>query len=177
MLLTSELARIIGFDAQLIFDSLITAVNILILFAGLSYLLFNPAVKMLTDRQNKIKKDITDANTKLEDATKIKAEYEQKLLDVKKEIEQMLDEARKNAKLQSDEILEHARLEALAIVERGNKEITLEKEKAMDELKNEVVNISTLLATKVVKNQVDKSKADELFNETLEAIGKDTWLG
>jgi len=177
MLLTSELARIIGFDAQLIFDSLITAVNILVLFAGLSYLLFNPAVKMLTERQNKIKKEITDANAKLEDATKIKAEYEQKLLDVKKEIEQMLDEARKNAKLQSDEILEHARLEALAIVERGNKEIALEKEKAMDDLKSEVVNISTLLASKVVKNQVDKSKADELFNETLEAIGKDTWLG
>ena len=177
MLLTSELQRIIGFDAQLIFDSLITAVNILILFAGLSYLLFNPAVKMLSDRQNKIKKEITEANEKLENANKIKAEYEQKLLDVKKEIEQMLEDARKNAKLQSDEILEHARKEAFAIVERGNKEIALEKEKAMNELKNEVVSISTLLASKVVKKQVDKSKADELFNETLEAIGKDTWLG
>lgn len=177
MLLTSELARIIGFDAQLIFDSLITAVNILILFAGLSFMLFNPATKMLKERQNKIKKEITEANEKLEDANKIKADYEQKLLDVKKEIEQMLDEARKNAKLQYDEIVENARKEALAIVERGNKEITLEKEKAMDDLKNEVVNISTLLATKVIKNQVDKSKADELFNETLEAIGKDTWLG
>ena len=154
MLLTSELARIIGFDAQLIFDSLITAVNILVLFAGLSYLLFNPAVKMLTERQNKIKKEITDANAKLEDATKIKAEYEQKLLDVKKEIEQMLDEARKNAKLQSDEILEHARLEALAIVERGNKEIALEKEKAMDDLKNEHFYITCIKSCQKSSRQI-----------------------
>ena len=175
MYLASDLARIIGFDAQLIFDSLITAVNILVLFAFLSYLLYNPVRKALSSRTEKIKKEIDDANKQLNYANELKAEYEKKLQDAKIEAESIKENARKNAKIEAEDIISNAKQEATATRDRAEKSIELEKQKAMEELKNEVVNIATLLATKIVKKAIDKQQADTLFDETLAELGASTW--
>lgn len=171
----NELSRIIGFDPQLIFDAIITGINVLILFALLSYLLFEPARSVLEGRREKIKKDIDDAESKLKLAEDMKKEYEQKLTDVKVEVNSLLEEARHNAKLMSDEIVNNAKAEAKSIVDRGNKEIELEKSKAMDELKTEVVSIATLIASKIIKENVDENKANALFDETIKSMDGAVW--
>lgn len=173
----NELSRIIGFDPQLIFDAIITGINVLILFALLSYLLFEPARKMLDGRREKIKKELSEAEEKLKAAEDMKAEYEKNLKEAKDKVNAMLDEAKANAKILSEDIVEKAKLEAKAIIDRGNKEITLEREKAMDNLKSEVVTISTMIASKIIKESVDEKKADALFNETMELIEGATWQG
>ena len=43
-----------GFDPQLLYEMFWTAINIFILFFGLSYLLFNPVRDMLEKRKQKI---------------------------------------------------------------------------------------------------------------------------
>ena len=110
-------------------------------------------------------------------AEDMKAEYEKNLKEAKDKVNAMLDEAKANAKILSEDIVEKAKLEAKAIIDRGNKEITLEREKAMDNLKSEVVTISTMIASKIIKESVDEKKADALFNETMELIEGATWQG
>ena len=44
------LDRLIGFDPQLLYEMFWTAINIFILFFGLSYLLFNPVRDMLEEK-------------------------------------------------------------------------------------------------------------------------------
>ena len=171
----NELSRIIGFDPQLIFDAIITGINVLILFALLSYLLFEPARKLLDGRREKIKKELSDAEEKLKAAEDMKAEYEKKLQEAKVRVDSMLDEAKSNAKIIGDEIVENAKTEAKAIVDRGTKQVELERAKAMDELKSEVVNISTMIASKIIKDSVDEKKADALFHETLDQLEGVTW--
>ena len=83
---------------------------------------------------------------------------------------------KKNANIISNDIVEKAKIEAKNIVDRGYKEIELEREKTIDELKKEVVNISTLIATKLIKKNIDENDADLLFKETLDQIGDKTWL-
>ena len=53
--------RLIGFDFQLLSEAFWTAINIFILFAGLSYLLFNPVRDVLEKRKNKIAGELADA--------------------------------------------------------------------------------------------------------------------
>ena len=60
-------------DAQLVFDVILLAVAVLFLALIMSYLLFNPARKFLTDRQARIENDIATANNDKEEAAKIKA--------------------------------------------------------------------------------------------------------
>lgn len=169
------LSRIIGFDSQLIFDAMITGINVFILFFALSYFLFNPVQKILKNRSEKIKSEIENAKKKEEEAIALRDEYEKKMEATRKDVERIMEEAKKNAKSLSEEIVGNARLEANAIIERGNKDIAQEKAKAIEELKNQVINISTLMASKIIKENVNAKSEDKLFNETLKEIGADTW--
>ena len=65
-------------------------------------------------------------------------------LDVNKEAESILETARRKAKAREEEMLEEARTEAARIIERANREIELEKKKAVDDMKQEVVNLSLI---------------------------------
>lgn len=174
-LAADSLFRIIGFDPQLILDSIITGINVFILFFALSYFLFNPVQKALKNRSDKIKSEIENAKAKEQEAIAFRDEYEKKLADTRVEVEKIINEARKNAKKLSEDIVNEAKAEAKTIVDRGNKEIEQEKAKAVDDLKNQVISISTLLASKIVKENIDAKSNDKLFEETLSEIGATTW--
>ena len=152
-----------------------TAINIFILFFGLSYLLFNPVRDMLEKRKQKIAGELADAANDKKSAAEMKAEYEQKLKEVSKEADAILEEARKKGKAKEAEIIQEAKAEAARIVERGNREVELERKKALDDMKQEIVSIASLMAEKVVASSIDMKVQDELIEETLKEMGESTW--
>ena len=154
---------------------MITGINIFILFFAMSYLLFNPARDFLEKRRQKIAGDLETARSSKESAVALKAEYEEKLKTIDKEAEAILDEARKQAKKQEAEILEEARNEANRIIERANREIDLEKKKALEDVKTEIVSIASLMAEKAVAASMDINIQDSLIEETLKEMGESTW--
>lgn len=169
------LDRLIGFDPQLLYEMLWTAINIFILFFGLSYLLFNPVRDMLEKRKQKIAGELADAANDKKSAAEMKAEYEQKLKEVSKEADAILEEARRKGKAKEAEIIQEAKAEAARIVERGNREVELERKKALDDMKQEIVSIASLMAEKVVASSIDMKVQDELIEETLKEMGESTW--
>ena len=62
--------RLLGFDGQLLFDGVLTAVNLLILFFALSYFLFEPAKKLLRERRDRIAGELLEADRARESAGK-----------------------------------------------------------------------------------------------------------
>jgi F-type H+-transporting ATPase subunit b len=169
------LDRLIGFDPQLLHDSILTGINIFILFFLLSYLLFNPVRDVLEKRKQKIAQELAAAAGDMASASALKEEYEAKLKNVNKEAEDILEAARKKAKTRENEIIDEARAEASRIVERANREIELEKKKAIDDLKQDVVNIASLMAQKAVGNSIDIVIQNALIDETLKEMGESTW--
>ncbi len=167
--------RLIGFDPQLLNDAVLAGINIFILFFALSYLLFNPARDFLEKRRKKIADELEQAALDQKSAAEMKAEYDAKLKAVNKEADAILEEARRKAKRREAEILDEARAEAARIVERAGKEIELERKKALDEMKQEVVSIASLMAGKVVAASIDTKVQDALIDETLKEMGENTW--
>ena len=167
--------RLIGFDAQLIFDTVVTGINIFVLFFLLSDLLFNPAKEVLRKRKERIAAELENAASKESEALALKDEYEKKLSEVKKEAELILEDARKKAKARENEIIDQAKVQASVILERANKEIELEKKKALDDIKTDVVNIASLMATKAVSSSLNVEIQEKLIDETLREMGDDTW--
>ena len=167
--------RLIGFDAQLIFDTVVTGINIFVLFFLLSYLLFNPAKEVLRKRKERIAAELENAASKESEALALKDEYEKKLSEVKKEAELILEDTRKKAKARENEIIDQAKVQASVILERANKEIELEKKKALDDIKTDVVNIASLMATKAVSSSLNVEIQEKLIDETLREMGDDTW--
>lgn len=163
-------------DAQLLFNTLLMAAAIFVLFLLMSNLLFNPARKFLKDRQERIAKDISDAKDDKESAAALKAEYESKLKNIEKEAEVILSEARQKALKNEARIIDEAKEEAQRIIKRAHEEALLEKKHAMDDVKQEIIAIASLMAQKVVSASVDTDIQDTLVEETLKEMGDSTWL-
>lgn len=174
-MLAQEYLRLFNLDAQLLFDTATLAISIFVLFLLLSYLLFNPARKLLKDRQDRIEGDIRSAETDKEAAKALKAEYEAKLKDINKEAEAILAEARQKALKNQAKIEADAKEEASRIVKRAQAEAELEKKHAMDDVKQEMIQIASMMAAKAVSAAIDTNIQDALVEETLKEIGESTW--
>lgn len=168
--------RLFGLDAQLLFDAGLLAVNMLVLFTALSYFLFNPVKNMLAKRQERITNDREQAIADKNAADILKQEYEDKLKGIQKEAEEILGDARKRALKNEERIVEEAREEAARIIAHAKTEADLEKKKAADDIKKEIIKVATLMAGKVVAVSVDEKTQDALVEETLKEIGDNTWL-
>lgn len=95
---------------------------------------------------------------------------------MQKETDEILSEARKKALKKESVMLEEAREEAAQIVARANREVELEKSKVKDEMKQEIINVATAMAGKIVASSLDESKQSQLLADTLEEMGDETWL-
>ena len=168
--------RLFGLDYQLLLDAAITAVNVFILFVLLSYILFKPVRSMLKKRQDKITNDRETAKADRESALALKQEYEEKLKAIDKEAESILSEARKVAKHNETKIVEEAKAEAARIIERANVEAELEKQKVADEVKQQIVTVAAVMASKLVARSIDEKDSNALIEETLNEMGEKTWL-
>ena len=167
---------IFGLDPQLLVDSAITILAMFFVFLLLSYLLFNPARNLMEKRQEGIREQMETAAREKQDAIQFKAEYDEKIKNVQKETDEILSEARKKALKKESVMLEEAREEAAQIVARANREVELEKSKVKDEMKQELINVATAMAGKIVASSLDESKQSQLLADTLEEMGDETWL-
>ena len=168
--------RLFALDAQLLFDTIVMALSMLLLFTLLSYLLFNPVRDMLEKRKQRIVDDKEAAKREKEEASRYKEEYEKKLQEVDKEVQEILAEARKKAMKNEAKIVAEAKEEAARIIARANAEIELEKKHALDDMKQEMIAIASMMAQKIVSASIDTDVQESLIDETLKERGESTWL-
>ena len=168
--------RLFDLDFQLLHDASLSIIAIISLFFIASYLLFNPVRNLLQNRQNKIRDELDNAAQDMADARELKAQYDAKLKEIDKEAESILSEARKKALANESKIIADAKEEAARIIERANAEAELEKKKAADEVKREMVVLASLMAGKVVNAAIDTTVQDSLIEDTLKEMGDSTWL-
>ena len=179
MILLTEgqsLSRLFDLDWQLVADASLMIIAIFVLFLLMSFFLFNPARKMLDGRREKIRDELESAKQDMEDAKRLKEEYETKLKDIDKEAESILSDARRRALDNENQIVAHAKEEAARILDRARVEAELEKQKVSDEVKREIVAVAAVMAGKVVAASIDTTVQNQLIDETLKEMGDKTWL-
>jgi len=169
------LDRLFTLDAQFLFDTVVMALSMLVMFGLLSYFLFNPVRDMLEKRKQRVAEDQETAKREKEDAIAFKEEYDQKLKQVDKEAEAILSAARKKAMQNEAKIIAEAKEEAARIIARANAEIELEKKRALDDMKQEMITIASMMAEKVVAASIDTNVQESLIDETLKEMGEGTW--
>ena len=130
---------------------------------------------MLEKRKERVANDQAVAAKEKADAIAFKEEYDQKLKEVDKETEAILSEARKRAKQNEVKIVAEAKEEAARIIARANAEIELEKKRALDDMKQEMITIASIMAQKVVAASIDTNVQASLIDETLKEMGEGTW--
>lgn len=150
----------------------IQIINTIVLFWILRKILFKPVLSIIDARESAIKSDIATGEQAKSEGLALKAEYEQKLAAVKNEGQEIIKQATLRAEQKSDEIISSAKEEAISLKERANKDIAQEKQKVMNELKNDISSIAILAASKVIEKDIDQAKHEEMINKFIEEVGE-----
>lgn len=145
--------------------------NLLILFLLMKKFLFGPVKKVMDQRQEEIEKSISDAENAKSDALNMKEEYTKKLFDAKKEADEIIKNAVKSAQLREEEILKEANKKASDIMEKADKTIELEKKAAMEGVKEEIADIATSIASKIIEKDINENDHERLIEEFINKMG------
>ena len=160
-------SRVFGLDQQTAIQIGIQLVNISVLAVFLSRFLYKPVREFLAKRTLRIQEQIQYAEAGVEQNTHLKAEYERKIKEVEQERSDILEAARKQAAERSKDMLARAKVEAEAIKSNATKDVALEQERAKDEMRISIINVSSALAEKFVKLSIDQNTQDKLFTDAL----------
>ena len=134
--------RLFDLDFQLLHDAVITAVAVFVLFLFLSYMLFKPTRELLRKRQERIQTDLDTAKQDRDEALSLKSEYEAKMAGAQKDADAVLSEARSKAVKNEEQIISRAKDEAATIIKQAHNEAELEKQKAADEIKTQIIDVT-----------------------------------
>lgn len=138
-------------------------VNTFIIFLLLRKLLFKPVLNIIESRENDIKNDLAEGEKAKNEGLALKKEYESKINFAKDEGQEIIKQATIRAEQKSDDIVNTAKKDALDIKE---------KQKVINEIKNDISNIALLAASKVIEKDLDKSKHEELIENFIKEVGE-----
>ena len=146
-----------------------TLVSFSILYLILRKFAWGPILGAVKEREESIKAALDAADNAKKEMENLKADNEKILNEAKTEREAMLKEAREmKSKLISDAENE-AKAKAKSMVEAAKTAIQNEKNSAMNELKNTVVDLSVGIAEKIISEELaDKDKQLKMIEEILD---------
>ena len=145
-------------------------INFLLLLYLLNRFLFKPVLKLLDERETRIRKGLEDAEAAARDRELAQAEREAALDEARKEAQVMIARATKIADDSRAEILAEAKAQAEKVTSRATEEITAEKERAMAELRATVADLALQAASRLVRKEMDGPTQRRLVEEFLAEV-------
>ena len=145
--------------------------NLLILYLILKKIAFVPLKNMIDSRQREINDMYDAAESSRESASKLKAEYEEKISHANEESEDILKKALRRAQLREEEILKEANAKAARTLERATEQVELEKKRAINEVKDEVSDMAVSIAAAIIERDVDEDEHKALIDEFISKMG------
>lgn len=156
-----------------LWDIVVSLCNLAILFLIMKKFLYKPVRKMLEQRRKTVDDMYAQADEALTKAESDKAEYEEKLNQAKDDAQAIIKKATDTADERSKEIVSSAREEASLIVDRARSAAELEMKKAQQEIKGEIVSVSTLLAEKLLEREISEDDHKSMIDSFIEDMGDD----
>ena len=150
---------------------LLHLLNFVILFGILFFFLYKPVKDFMDKREESYKKQREDAKNALDEAERIKAEYEGKIAGAEEEISAMKAEAGAKTAEERTRMLEQTKTEAAGILEAAKKRGEIEHDKIIAEAQQEIADIVTTATEKIVLS-ADVSKSYDEFLKSAEGNAK-----
>lgn len=126
-----------------------------------------PILKALKDREKSISDALNSAEKARKEVAGLKASNDQIILEAKREKDLILKEARDI----KDKIIAEAKIQANAETQKGieyaRQQIIAEKTAAINDIKEQVAELSVMIAEKVIKKQLDDTKNQEILVKDL----------
>lgn len=144
-----------------------TILVFIILVVILAKYVWKPILVAINQREQKIKSDIESAEKARKEAEEIKASIENRFKELDKEIAERISAAVSDANAEKEKIIKNAQTQANLIIETAKKDIENYKKDIEREIEKKLVETSSLIASKVLAEIVDKKLDDKILEVSL----------
>ena len=142
------------------------AIFVLVL-AVLGKFAWGPMLAMLQQREEFIHRSLADAKREREEAESTLKEYAARLQAARGEANAMLEEARRDAERLREELRQRARTEADTMIKNAEREIGLQTQRAIQDIRREAVDLSVAIASKIIQKNLTKEDNERLIADAL----------
>ena len=144
-----------------------TILTFLLLLTVLAKFAWKPLLKILKDREDLIRSSLEDAEKAQTELARLNAEGEKIINKARSEAQEILSQVKASAAKMKEEILIDSKEKAKTIADNAEKQIRIEKDKAIAEIKGEVVNLSISMAEKLIRKNLSADENKALIEESL----------
>lgn len=144
---------------RLDWNLLFTIINVIVLFLILKKFLIVPVMGVIEKRGALIEEQFSNAHKAETEALSLKKGYEESVQNVKQITDEMLENAQKNADRNYESIVNEANEKAGRILLDAEKQIQIEREKALRDVQAEIGGLAVVAATKMVADSLESGKS------------------
>jgi F-type H+-transporting ATPase subunit b len=131
---------------------------------------FPPIQDALDKRQKAIDQAIDDSERARAEAAKLLDEYRERLREARAQSEEIVLRARKAAEEHERETVDAARKNREEMLEQTRRDVEAETRRAIQEIRNEVADLTVLATEKVTRKVLDADDARRLVDEALSEL-------
>jgi len=131
---------------------------------------WGPILALLQQREEFIHRALSDAKRDRDEAEARLKEYSAKLQRAQSEAATMIDEARRDTQRLREEMKEKAKVDADIVVKNAERQIQLETTRALQQIRQEAVDLSVAIASKLLQRNISKEDNEKLIDEALRQI-------
>ena len=147
-----------------------TILTFLVLLGLLAKFAWKPLLALLDRREEMIRLSLDDAEKAKQELQRLQQESKEILSKARVEAQSILAKSRSEAEKLKGELRQEAKVQADSILRDAEKQIQVETEKAIAVIKNEVVDLSLLVASKLIKRNLSKEDNQSLIEESLKEV-------
>ena len=151
---------------------IISLANLVIIYIIIKKFLFKPVEKVVEKRKNEIDMQYENASKAEQSAEENKNAWENKMKSAKEEAESIIKDAEAVAYNRGEKIVEQANEKADSIIRRAEKEAELEYKKSEEKIKKEIVDVSSMLAEKILDREIKEEDHHSFIESFIENIGE-----
>jgi F-type H+-transporting ATPase subunit b len=149
-----------------------TILTFLILAALLAKFAWRPLLEALDLRQRTIAGALDDARKAREELERVQQQGAAMLAQARRDADQIVSLARADADRFREEMKVQATEQAAGIVERAQREIQRETTRALSQLRQEAVNLSFSIASKVLQRTITPADHERLLDDVIGGLGE-----
>src|SRR3954464_6125350 len=147
-----------------------TIVTFLGLLWALKKLAWGPLLEALETRQNAIRKSLDDAQQAKTALERLHVESAQSLQRARVDAEAIITQSRSDGDRLREQIRAKARTEADHIVKNAERQIQLETSRALEHIRREAVELSVMIASKIIQRNLTAEDNQRLIDEALQQV-------
>ena len=147
-----------------------TILTFLLLVFVLAKFAWKPLLKMLQDREDMIRSSLEDAEKAKSELERLNEESEAIMAKARSEAQSILADGKAIADKVKDDIIAKSKEQANKIREDAGNQIQVEKDKAISEIKKEVVNLTLSVAEKLIQKNLSDADNKSLIEESLKKV-------